>query len=45
MKVQILGIMFIVVVVGLAVSCRVSVWNECRTTHSWVYCYHTVVAK
>lgn len=29
------------VLVGI-VSCHVSIWNECREDHSWLYCMHTV---
>jgi hypothetical protein len=34
-------ILFLLVIVG-AVSCEVSLWQECRANHSWFYCVRTL---
>jgi hypothetical protein len=29
--------------IGGSIYYQATVWNECRTGHSWLYCYHTVI--
>jgi hypothetical protein len=33
-----LFVLLVVAVVGLATYAEVSVWQECRRDHSWLYC-------
>lgn len=28
----------LIIVCGIAASCEISVWRECRSDHSWLYC-------
>lgn len=32
-----IGLMFALLLAAV-VSCEVSIWRECRTDHSWLYC-------
>ncbi len=36
--------MFVLIVAGV-VSCEVSIWRECRTDHSWLYCMKVLGSK
>jgi len=41
-----IGVVLVIIVLVLG-SCalRWSIWNECRQSHSWLYCMHTVGGK
>jgi hypothetical protein len=34
--------MVIVLAVGLTIALKVSVWRECRSEHSWLYCVNLI---
>lgn len=36
--------LFVAILIGV-VSCEVSIWCECRTDHSWLYCMKVLGSK
>lgn len=37
-----IGIVVIVAMCLLAISCEVSLWRECRVGHSFIYCWRVL---
>jgi hypothetical protein len=35
----------IAALIGFSYMWHASVWNECRATNSWLYCYHMVFVR